>query len=92
MKLTPIVSEKTTLLETAKVYTFKVPSTANKIEVKNEVEKVFEVSVDKVAILSVRAKKRLIGRGKTHTRRQGQKKALVFLTKNSKEIDFEKLK
>lgn len=92
MKLTPIVSEKTSLLEAVRVYTFKVPTTANKIEVKKEIEKTFEVSVAKVAILSVKSKKRIVGRGKTLTRRQAQKKALVFLAKNSKEIDFEKLK
>lgn len=92
MKLIPIVSEKTSLLEAVRVYTFKVPTTANKIEVKKEIEKTFEVSVTKVAILSVKSKKRLVGKGKTFTRRQAQKKALVFLAKNSKEIDFEKLK
>lgn len=92
MKLTPIVSEKTSLLEAVKVYTFKVPTTANKIEVKKEIEKTFEVSVAKVAILSVKAKKRVVGRGKTLTRRQAQKKAVIFLAKDSKEIDFEKLK
>lgn len=92
MRISPIVSEKASLLEASKVYTFKVPSFVNKIELKKAVETLFEVSVEKIALLNVRTKQRLFGKGKLLTRRPNFKKALVFLTKDSKEIDFEKIK
>lgn len=45
----PIVTEKTTLLtERANAYTFLVDMHANKIEIKQAIEKIFKVKVDKV--------------------------------------------
>ena len=92
MRISPIVTEKASMLEAGKVYTFKVPSFVNKIELKKAVEALFEVKVEKIALINVRSKERIYGRGKLLTRRPNFKKALVYLTKGSKEIDFEKIK
>jgi large subunit ribosomal protein L23 len=45
----PIVTEKSTIAtERANAYTFLVSMHANKIEIKNAIEKIFKVKVDKV--------------------------------------------
>lgn len=45
----PIVTEKTTISnERSNAYTFLVDMRANKIEIKNAIEKIFKVKVDKV--------------------------------------------
>ena len=58
-------------------YTFDVDVTANKIEVKQAVEKMFDVKVESVNIMNVKPKTKRMGRyvGKTSKRR----KAIVKL-------------
>ena len=59
---------------------------ANKIQVRQAVEEIFGVKVEKVNILNVRAKFKRVGRygGYTNKRR----KAIVKLTKDSKDIQL----
>ena len=74
----PVLTEKSLLLQqNENKYTFDVDVTANKIEVKQAVEKMFDVKVESVYIMNVKPKTKRMGRyvGKTSKRR----KAIVKL-------------
>ncbi|MBX4187456.1 MAG: 50S ribosomal protein L23 [Candidatus Doudnabacteria bacterium] len=71
------LSEKTNLFSTTGRYVFKVDRSANKIEVKKAIEKVYDVHVVKVNMLNVLGKKRK--QGKVTGRTQDWKKAIVIL-------------
>ena len=84
--LVPHVSEKSTLLADEKnQHVFKVATDATRTEVKQAVEELFKVKVDKVRILNVKGKnKRFGGRlGK----RSDMRKAYVTLSPDN-DIDF----
>ncbi|WP_028308941.1 50S ribosomal protein L23 [Desulfitibacter alkalitolerans] len=78
----PVISEKTTDLMADSKYTFIVDNKANKVEIANAVEKIFNVTVERVNTLKVKGKNRRMGRfiGKTPTR----KKAIVTLKEGDK--------
>lgn len=88
--LEPILTEKSYAGIPNKVYTFKVATGANKIEIKKAVEELFEVQVERVNTVNCR------GKLKTRNTRSGQvvgktsdyKKAIVFLKPESKAIAF----
>lgn len=82
----PIVSEKSNTLMEQNKYTFEVDIRANKVEVRQAVEKIFGVQVKSVSTIRVLGKKKRQGRytGKTPER----KKAVVTLTEESKPIDI----
>ena len=67
-------------------YTFKVPVTVNKVEVKKAVEEVFGVKVAKVNTIKMLGKVKRMGR--YEGRRASFKKAIVTLTPDSKTIEF----
>ena len=69
-----------------KKYTFEVPVSANKIEIKKAVEEVFGVKVAAVNTLRVMGKVKRMGR--FEGRRAAYKKAVVKLTADSKTIEF----
>lgn len=74
----PVLTEQSLLLQqNENKYTFDVDVTANKIEVKQAVEKMFDVKVESVNIMNVKPKTKRMGRyvGKTSKRR----KAIVKL-------------
>ena len=71
------LSEKTNQFSSAGRYVFKVEKHSNKIEVKNAIEKVYDVHVKKVNMINVLGKKRRQGRSVGST--QGWKKAIVTL-------------
>ena len=73
----PIITEKTTLLMQENKYTFQVPLTANKVEIRKAVESVFNVKVEKVATIRVLGKTKRMGR--TQGKRSDYKKAIVTL-------------
>ena len=52
----PVVTEKATNLRDRNTYTFKVDRRANKIQIRNAVESIFEVRVQSVRIVNVRSK------------------------------------
>jgi large subunit ribosomal protein L23 len=84
--LLPHVSEKSTLLADEKnQHVFRVATDATRTEVKQAVEELFKVKVDKVRILNVKGKnKRFGGRlGK----RSDMRKAYVTLSADN-DIDF----
>ena len=84
--IAPVITEKSMAGIADKKYTFKVAKDANKLEIADAVEKLFKVSVAKVNTVSMRGKKRRMGRyeGKTAS----WKKAIVTLKKDSKTIEF----
>jgi large subunit ribosomal protein L23 len=82
----PVISEKSMDDAQNKKYTFKVAVDANKTEVKNAVEEIFDVEVKKVNIMNVKGKEKRMGRNKGMT--AATKKAIVTLTDDSKEIEF----
>ena len=75
--LAPVVTEKSNDELQAGKYTFKVNKQATKIEIKNAVEKLFEVKVLKVNTMTVKGKEKRVGRytGKT----SDWKKAIVTI-------------
>lgn len=77
----PIITEKTSALAEKNVITFSVDPKANKTQIKQAVEKMFDVKVDKVNTINVKPKKKKVGRytGKTNK----VKKAIVKLKEGS---------
>lgn len=83
--LRPVVTEKSLKEMALKVYTFDVHPEANKSMVKDAVEKMFDgVKVKKVNTMNLPGKKRR--RGRTIGVSAKRKKAMVWLTDESKEI------
>ena len=58
----PVITEKSEALKLNNVYVFKVLKNANKTQIKNEVEKRFNVKVASVNTLNMVQKKRRVGR------------------------------
>ncbi len=85
--LKPVITEKTMGFMAEKKYTFYVHPEANKCQIKEAVEKMFEgTRVSKVNTLNIGGKKKRRGMvvGKTAKR----KKAYVQLTEDSKDIEL----
>ena len=78
----PVLTEKSLTLLRENKYTFDVDVNANKIEIRNAVEKMFNVKVESVNVMNVRPKTKRVGRytGKTNRRR----KAIVKLAEGHK--------
>ena len=72
--------------EEIKKYTFEVPMTVNKIEIKKAVEEVFGVKVAAVNTMHVLGKVKRMG--KYQGRRASYKKAIVTLTQDSTAIEI----
>lgn len=84
--LAPVVSEKTSMqAELAGQHTFKVVPTATKLEVKNAIEKLFQVNVVSVRIANIKGKVKV--RGQTIGRRPTTRKAIVRLAEGQ-DIDY----
>lgn len=82
----PIITENSMEGIADRKYTFKVANFANKIEIKKAVEQLFGVKVEKVNTISVKGKKKRMGRHEGYT--SDWKKAIVTLTADSKTIEF----
>jgi large subunit ribosomal protein L23 len=81
--IAPIITEKSyKLAQEQNKYTFKVHPDANKIEIKNAVEKLFKVKVTSVNTINVKPKRKRLGKfeGKTSS----WKKAIVTLKEGDK--------
>jgi large subunit ribosomal protein L23 len=77
--LRPVVSEKSYAQYDERVYTFVVAPDANKIEVKQAVEAIFNVKVTNVNTLNRSGKRKRNRRTGTWGTRTGQKRAIVSL-------------
>ena len=77
----PIITEKSAALAQQNIITFSVDVNANKTQIKQAVEKIFDVKVEKVNTVNVKPKKKRVGRyvGKTNR----VKKAIVKLSEGS---------
>jgi large subunit ribosomal protein L23 len=75
--VSPNVTEKTT--RTPGVYSFYVHNDATKHDIKNAVESFYGVVVDKVRVISTRAKHKMGKGGRPVVKRAERKKALVTL-------------
>ena len=71
----PVVSEKSYVLASAGRYTFRVHPDANKTQIRQAVEALFEVDVVEVRTMSVKSKPKR--RGYTSGRTRSWKKAVV---------------
>jgi large subunit ribosomal protein L23 len=82
----PLVTEKSTVQrEGQNQYSFKVDKGANKIEIREAVERLFKVKVEEVRTVTMRGKIKRLGR--RFGKRPDWKKAIVTL-KEGDRIDF----
>jgi large subunit ribosomal protein L23 len=58
----PLVTEKGTTLQTQGKYIFEVADDANKVQIKQAIEKSFKVTVMAVNIITVRGREKRVGR------------------------------
>ena len=85
--LKPVISEKSMDAMTSKKYTFLVHTEANKTQIKEAVEKMFEgTKVKSVNTMNIDGKTKRRGRVEGKTAKT--KKAIVQLTADSKEIEI----
>lgn len=57
----PIVSEKSTKLSEQRKYTFEVDRRANKIQIKEAIEAIFNVKVEKINVINTKPKAKRVG-------------------------------
>lgn len=86
----PVVSEKSYALLDENVYTFVVHPDANKVEIRQAVEVIFNVNVLAVNTLNRKGKRKRQRGRRTFGTRPGQKRALVTLAAGSSIDLFEK--
>ncbi|MFP4015857.1 MAG: 50S ribosomal protein L23 [Halanaerobiales bacterium] len=86
--IAPLISEKSMgMIEENNTYTFKVDKRANKIEIRNAVEEIFNVDVLNVNTINMLGKKRRLGRNEG--KRPDWKKAMVKLAEGDRIEIFE---
>jgi large subunit ribosomal protein L23 len=84
--IAPVVSEKSYGLLEERQYTFLVPPSANKTQIKIAVEKVFKVKVASVNTLNRPGKRKRSRTG--YGKRKDTKRAIVTLTEASTPIEI----
>ncbi|MBT2732643.1 MULTISPECIES: 50S ribosomal protein L23 [Carnobacterium] len=82
--LRPIITEAAMAAQDNKKFTFEVDVRANKTQVKQAIEEIFDVKVSNVNIMNVRGKLKRMGKHTGYTKKR--RKAIVTLTADSKEI------
>ncbi len=83
----PLITEKNTELQIQGKYAFEVAREANKPQIKQAVEKAFDVTVTTVNVMNIRGRMRRMGRRQVLTR--SWKKAIVTLQPGDKIELFE---
>jgi large subunit ribosomal protein L23 len=85
----PIITEKSNILaEIYGQYTFEVDRRANKLQVRDAVEQIFDVEVEKVRIINMKPKRGRYGR-RVVVRESAWKKAIVTLAPGQRLEMFE---
>ncbi len=85
--LKPVITEKSMAGMSEKKYTFLVHTEANKSQIKEAIEKMFDgAKVKKVNTMNLDGKTKR--RGMTVGKTAKTKKAIVWLTEDSKDIEF----
>jgi large subunit ribosomal protein L23 len=87
--LAPVVSEKSYGLLDANAYTFKVAQDANKIQIRQAVEEIFDVKVAKVTTLNRKGKRKRNRKTFTYGKRPDSKRAVVTLVEGDRIDLFE---
>ena len=77
--ISPHITEKSTNLSEQNKIIFKVPTKANKINLKKSIEKIFKVNVTKINIIKKQSKNKFT-RGRK-VKIKGYKKAIITLKK-----------
>jgi large subunit ribosomal protein L23 len=85
--LRPILTEKTDYQRDANQYVFEVNRKANKLEIKEAVERIFDVEVKSVNTMVMKPKKRRMGR-KSVVTRSAWKRAVVTLAPGERIQEF----
>ena len=84
--IAPVVTEKSNMDMQEGKYTFKVAKKATKVDIKNAVEKLFEVKVLKVNTITVKGKEKRVG---VHQGRTSDwKKAIVTIDTNVSDMSY----
>ena len=82
----PVVTEKTSDFMAERKYVFEVDKRSNKTEIRQAIESIFGVKVEKVNTIKMPAKPKNYGR---YTGYRGSwKKAIITLTEDSKAIEM----
>ena len=76
--ISPVITEKSTILQESGKYTFKISNNADKSSVKKAIEEIFEVKVVAVNIIVKKGKPKTFGRNRIIT--PSYKKAIVSLS------------
>lgn len=85
--LKPVITEKSTWLkEKNREICFEVDKRANKIEIKEAVETLFKIKVERVRIMNRKGKARRVGRNEGKTK--DWKKAYVKLKEGEKMVEY----
>ena len=83
----PVLTEKSYDAMAEKKFTFEVAISANKTEIKNAIEEIFE-GVKVESVNTMRTQGKMKRQGRTQGRTPEVKKAIVTLKKDSKNIEF----
>ncbi len=83
----PLITEKNTELQAQGKYVFEIAREANKPQIKQAVEKAFDVTVTMVNVMTIHSEMRRVGRRQVFTR--SWKKAIVTLQPGDKIELFE---
>ncbi|MFS0784209.1 50S ribosomal protein L23 [Bacillus sp. 1P06AnD] len=82
----PVITEASSDAMAENKYTFEVDVRANKTQVKDAVQEIFGVTVEKVNIMNYKGKFKRMGKHAGYTNKR--RKAIVKLTADSKEIEI----
>lgn len=79
----PLVTEKTTRLQTANTYGFEVTKDANKNQIQTQIEKLYDVEVSMVRIIVRKGKMKRVGKQMRSKKQVDRKIAYISLKKGT---------
>lgn len=82
----PVITERSSEQMDLNKYTFEVDTRANKTQVKDAVEEIFGVTVEKVNVMNYKGKFKRMGRHAGYTNKR--RKAVVTLAADSNDIEL----
>jgi large subunit ribosomal protein L23 len=85
----PIITEKSTVVREKGVYVFKVSPRSNKIVIKQAVEKLFSVKVNKVRIVIQKPKVKTNLKTGKKNKKSSLKKAYVYIENKNKIMELD---
>jgi len=82
----PVLTEKSTDLLKNQIYTFEVNIKANKNQIKNAIEKIYPVEVEKLKVLIRKGKTKRVGR--RMIKKENSSKKIVFIKLKKGKLDI----